>query len=1688
MKGARFWAIFMAGLLTFSTLANDYMVVNAEEIVEFNETIEENTEATEAAIDEIVEAVAEESDEELVSADITSDEEIIGEDDENTGEEELDEEDADEEEESDALEELEEGLDDAELEYPEANFEAYAAGMNIQVVAPKGALPEGTVMIATAVSADSYAVDIENEISEDEEIQDLVAVDISFMLDGEEIEPKAAVEVRFVSAAAEAEDIAVFHDNETTDSLEQILASVKGNDVVINAAEFSVYVVAKLGNTTGDELSIKGKDYSTTLKVGESKILYIDRADYGYGSDNKKTYSDWTVTWSFEGNVSSADMTLTPAADTSYVTVKCLKKPSNNGNVTVKAAYSYNQKGKGSKTETKTGKVTIQIAIKDIVGGNIKFHYDSPSNLSDSVSVGEPNTMSYTIEIVDAEGNYIGTTQGQDFETGSHVNVSEALFTPHITAPDGYMYEFDSVYFYWSGQAYKGTKVAVSEIKNFGTKSTTHSDYDSYLGYKSSTAGYTGSDYSEEGYFAYNPTGTLMVVYKQKPGKSGYTINHFKQNADGTYPSDPTETSDIIAATTNETIKAATIKTYAKDYGTAYALDEAKSDIKDLKIKPLIKDNVVNLYYKNNEVGYTVNHYKQVRSADKKTFTYELAEKVTTGKGVVGTKATATEKEYPGYTAKEGNVKEITLVATAEKNVINLYYDLDKYTLTINPNGGTYDSKSANTVLENLLPGDVIDIADPTPVDGYRFDKWTADNATFDATTKKLTMGSADATLTASYKLNKYTVEVYVQTGAGFMSPLTQDAYSLLASKTDLEDAVDGKIAKSAIEANDEYKIADAPVGAYELKEITSDLTLTDGKYELTDIDADNVIKVYYDLLPYTVELNLSAGEKNSPATEDVIGMTLNASDYAPKFVKYENKVLTYTYASNSFELPMLSAQGFTFLGWNVTGSSSLFDSTATAVSVDPTTLTNYSYTAKWAKASTDGKGAYIRFPQYATRPVEITSTTTHKSYPEGNYTSNIANKLTIAGFITGQYDSYVESDLANYFTVTYKKGTYDSGKTVVDDEYIYITENGKQYKSKLSDLTYYVIKNAGNATNVMWHIDGELGSNVEINPYLHFVAEVEGGSASMVTLSKTDQVVNAGTALASLQAPTFEVPEGFYFAGFRYGDTLDKSMATAVGSAVMPENETTIYVVFKKLNPLTLTAGSYKNVYDGLEHEVVVEGIPSDLTITGLTVVNASTNEAAKASDVTKFTTKIVGTPTIMQGDVDVTERYAVTYVDGEFEITPATAPVITVTGATKEYDGEALTAAGTYTFTKSGDSVLVKLDGKNIADDVTQFADMTSGLVDGDTLTVVVEGEATHVADAGKVTIKSATISSAKGDVTKNYESIDTTASADLVITARPITITALDYEREYDGNEITFEEVSKFFGGDDKVYTIGYTGDASKKAVVDSDKATVELSVPAIFAGEGDILVSRYDIKPAKEGALAKFVGGLKGLLGGSEAADYDVTVVAAKAKVTVGEMPLVLTANSSSADYDGLPHAASGYRVASSKALALELITSGKVLIIEVTAGESQIEAGDYMVGFTGTPVLMQNGVDVTKYFQIQMLPGHLIIYREYAPIDEGGPSDDSSDTPTYAIVPTQAPAAPAQDADVLGARRPNAEADESSVLGARRPGDDGSVLGARRNAATGDENSADLYWMLMCLTAGVGAAYGLSRKREDEEEA
>lgn len=85
---------------------------------------------------------------------------------------------------------------------------------------------------------------------------------------------------------------------------------------------------------------------------------------------------------------------------------------------------------------------------------------------------------------------------------------------------------------------------------------------------------------------------------------------------------------------------------------------------------------------------------------------------------------------------------------------------INSYTLTVNPNGGTWSGSTSQTLLYNFS----IPIAVPSRV-GYTFNGWVVSGAGSSISGTTFTMGTANTTLTASWTANNYTLTVNLNGG-----------------------------------------------------------------------------------------------------------------------------------------------------------------------------------------------------------------------------------------------------------------------------------------------------------------------------------------------------------------------------------------------------------------------------------------------------------------------------------------------------------------------------------------------------------------------------------------------------------------------------------------------------------------------------------------------------------------------------------------------------------------------------------------------------------------------------------------------------------------------------------------------------------------------------------------------------------
>ena len=135
---------------------------------------------------------------------------------------------------------------------------------------------------------------------------------------------------------------------------------------------------------------------------------------------------------------------------------------------------------------------------------------------SDNTTYGK-NVLKIRYEDVNGNDLTLSPDAVRTFTFGDTLSISKDTFAQPTGVIDGYV--FERAYFFWSGH-YSGTKKIATDFKNFGYKCRTY-NYDSYLGFK--VSGESSNDYSG-GYYSYNPTGVLHLVYQQVTPQNPYNI------------------------------------------------------------------------------------------------------------------------------------------------------------------------------------------------------------------------------------------------------------------------------------------------------------------------------------------------------------------------------------------------------------------------------------------------------------------------------------------------------------------------------------------------------------------------------------------------------------------------------------------------------------------------------------------------------------------------------------------------------------------------------------------------------------------------------------------------------------------------------------------------------------------------------------------------------------------------------------------------------------------------------------------------------------------------------------------------------------------------------------------------------------------------------------------------------------
>ena len=157
-----------------------------------------------------------------------------------------------------------------EISYPELNYTDVVDGMVVTIQAPEGAFPEGTNVAVTSVEVEQET--ILDALDEGTTIEQVKAVDISFLYEGEKIEPKCDIHVsirdQIVGEAAGAQ-LVHLDDEGNANLVTQADEETAADELSFMSSSFSAYVII----ISTRVITAEGDSYAVELSYSDNAHL-----------------------------------------------------------------------------------------------------------------------------------------------------------------------------------------------------------------------------------------------------------------------------------------------------------------------------------------------------------------------------------------------------------------------------------------------------------------------------------------------------------------------------------------------------------------------------------------------------------------------------------------------------------------------------------------------------------------------------------------------------------------------------------------------------------------------------------------------------------------------------------------------------------------------------------------------------------------------------------------------------------------------------------------------------------------------------------------------------------------------------------------------------------------------------------------------------------------------------------------------------------------------------------------------------------------------------------------------------------------------------------------------------------------------------------------------------------------------
>lgn len=446
--------------------------------------------------------------------------------------------------------------------HPAFNQAKTVNGVTVTVTAEEGIIPEGTELTVTEVTDQVQEAVIEktaNEEEADTKVTAVIAYDINLMLDGKKLNndwgQSHHVNVKFSGErieqlSKEADTLQVATLETPTETVEAALGGTEEMPVVDNITPDNIQINAEdrksidvAGEASVDAVEFEAKHFTIyTITFGNNnsssygvRIIQLDENGDVISMDTGTisvtgtnvgiesvlsffTPNGYEYSWAMLGGKYNNESNISHETLNEMTLLSTLSREGRRNNYYL--TYTGQDRNLGAVSGSINGKnhdIYIVYRNKSNPNKGIKLYYLPPAN--DGYELPYMNGVKFVVDCINTAGQKVDLPAGSyipDVLTFDDVmKITSSTFSD-ISIPGYTFTDKGYCFFWWGGNEDNffstSARATVTGLKNWGRVSDNYPSYN-YIGYNSNEFVWTDWKNESGNYVAYNPTGSLHVVF-----------------------------------------------------------------------------------------------------------------------------------------------------------------------------------------------------------------------------------------------------------------------------------------------------------------------------------------------------------------------------------------------------------------------------------------------------------------------------------------------------------------------------------------------------------------------------------------------------------------------------------------------------------------------------------------------------------------------------------------------------------------------------------------------------------------------------------------------------------------------------------------------------------------------------------------------------------------------------------------------------------------------------------------------------------------------------------------------------------------------------------------------------------------------------------------------------------------------